>query len=135
MNRETLIIDDDKIMCIMHERLCRLYKLPKPRAFTTAQEALAYILANDHPCQSYTILLDINMPVMNGWQFLEALGGYELSADIYLILLSSSVDRSDMERATGYPLVDAFVSKPLNTSKIQLLLQDSKLRERTDVLS
>lgn len=135
MNRETLIIDDDKIMCIMHERLCRLHKLPAPRAFTTAQEALDYILANNHPCQSFTILLDINMPVMNGWQFLEALGGYELLADIYLILLSSSVDRSDMERAKEYPLVDAFISKPLNTSKVQLLLEDTKLRERTDVLN
>ncbi len=135
MNRETLIIDDDKIICILHEKLCRIHNLPSPRAFTTAEEALAYLLEKNSSCQSFTILLDINMPGMNGWQFLEALGGYELFADMYLILLSSSIDGRDMERAREYPLVNAFISKPLNTSKLQLLLEDTKLFERTDVLS
>lgn len=135
MNRKTLIIDDDKIICILHKKLCQRHKLPSPRAFTTAKEALAYLLEKNTSCQSFTILLDINMPGMNGWQFLEALGAYEIVADIYLILLSSSIDNSDMERAREYPLVNAFMSKPLNTSKLQILLEDTKLFARTDVLS
>jgi CheY-like chemotaxis protein len=134
MKSETLIIDDDKIICILHERLCKIYQLPSPRSFTRAAEALAYIEARNNPGQNFTILLDINMPEMNGWQFLEVLGNKELQADIFLILLSSSVDKSDREQAKSYPLVDAFISKPLDTSKIQGLMEDKKLLERIDNL-
>jgi CheY-like chemotaxis protein len=134
MKSETLIIDDDKIICILHEKLCNIYQLPSPRSFTRASEALAYIRGRNNPGQSFTILLDINMPEMNGWQFLEVLGNKKLHADIYLILVSSSVDKSDREQAKSYPLVDAFISKPLDTCKIRGLMEDKKLLERTDTL-
>jgi len=134
MKSETLIIDDDKIICILHEKLCNIYQLPSPRSFTRAAEALAYIQARNNPGQSFTILLDINMPEMNGWQFLDVLSNEELRASIYLVLLSSSVDKSDREQAKSCPLVDAFISKPLDTSKINGLMADEKLLERIDTL-
>jgi CheY-like chemotaxis protein len=134
MKSETLIIDDDKIICILHEKLCKIYQLPSPRSFTRAGEALAYIQARNNPDRSFTILLDINMPEMNGWQFLQALGKEELHADIYLVLLSSSVDKGDREQAKFYPLVDAFISKPLDTSKVRGLMEDIKLLERIGAL-
>jgi len=57
------------------------------------------------------ILLDINMPIMNGWEFLD-----EFKCKIYII--SSSVFSNDINKARSYPLVKDFISKPLNVEKI-----------------
>lgn len=58
------------------------------------------------------ILLDINMPVMNGWEFLDALS-QEATATFRLYVVSSSVNPEDIRRAESYPIVSGFISKPL----------------------
>jgi CheY-like chemotaxis protein len=67
------------------------------------------------------IFLDLNMPVMDGWQFLEALGAVELKKDIYLVMLTSSVYREDKIKASQFELVNAFESKPLTTEKYRAI--------------
>jgi len=129
MKQETLIIDDDKIMCLLHEKLCQLHYLPQPKTFMRADEALTYILRNNHSSNSFTLLLDINMPEMNGWQFLDTLQQEEIFMNLYIILLTSSVETSDEEQAGKYPLVHAFISKPLDGRKIRTLLKDQRLME------
>ena len=58
------------------------------------------------------ILLDINMPVMNGWELLDALKQVELpSCRLYVV--SSSINPEDMSRAESYSIVSGFISKPL----------------------
>ncbi|MBK0377875.1 response regulator [Mucilaginibacter segetis] len=69
------------------------------------------------------ILLDINMPIMNGWEFLDEYKRLNLDplgkSKIYII--SSSVFSNDINKARSYPLVKDFVSKPLNVEKIKEL--------------
>lgn len=130
MRRETLIIDDDALFCLLNEKLCKIHGFPEARKFTNAERALEYLLNHNTEEYAYTILLDINMPVMNGWEFLEALAAETLLADVYLILLSSSIDNSDKEKSEGYPLVDGFVTKPLDADKMEQLKEDALLRER-----
>jgi CheY-like chemotaxis protein len=69
------------------------------------------------------ILLDINMPRMNGWEFLEEYERLRLDplkkSKIYIV--SSSVFSNDIDKAKSYPLVKDFVSKPLNIEKIKEL--------------
>ena len=66
------------------------------------------------------ILLDINMPIMNGWEFLDEFKRINLDplgkCKIYII--SSSVFSNDINKARSYPLVKDFISKPLNVEKI-----------------
>lgn len=71
------------------------------------------------------ILLDINMPIMNGWEFLEEYKRLKLDetgkSKIYII--SSSVFSNDINKAKSYSLVKDFVSKPLNIEKIRELFE------------
>jgi CheY-like chemotaxis protein len=66
------------------------------------------------------ILLDINMPIMNGWEFLDEYKRLNIDPQgktkIYII--SSSVFSNDINKARSYPLVKDFISKPLNVDKI-----------------
>src|ERR1700753_3183939 len=66
------------------------------------------------------ILLDINMPIMNAWEFLDEYKRLNIDplgkSKIYII--SSSVFSNDINKARSYPLVKDFISKPLNVDKI-----------------
>jgi CheY-like chemotaxis protein len=73
------------------------------------------------------ILLDINMPIMNGWEFLDEYKRLEIDplgkCKIYII--SSSVFSNDINRAKSYPLVKNFISKPLSVEKIKEMFTDN----------
>lgn len=73
------------------------------------------------------ILLDINMPIMNGWEFLDEYKRLELDplgkTKIYII--SSSVFSNDINKAKSYPLVKNFISKPLSVDKIKEMFNDN----------
>ncbi|MBD1394250.1 response regulator [Mucilaginibacter glaciei] len=69
------------------------------------------------------ILLDINMPIMNGWEFLDEYKRLNLDplSKSKIFIISSSVFSNDINKARSYPLVKDFVSKPLNVEKIKEL--------------
>ena len=71
------------------------------------------------------ILLDINMPIMNGWEFLDEYKRLNIDPEgnckIYII--SSSVFSNDINKSKSYPLVKDFISKPLNIEKIKELFK------------
>jgi len=66
------------------------------------------------------ILLDINMPVMNGWDFLDEYKrlGIDPTGRSRIFIISSSVFSNDINKARSYKLVNNFISKPLNVDKI-----------------
>jgi len=66
------------------------------------------------------ILLDINMPIMNGWEFLDEYTRLNIdpSGKSKVFIISSSVFSNDINKARSYPLVKDFISKPLNVDKI-----------------
>jgi len=66
------------------------------------------------------ILLDINMPIMNGWEFLDEFTKLKLDAlgKTRIFIISSSVFSNDIARAKSYPIVKDFVSKPLTSEKV-----------------
>lgn len=68
------------------------------------------------------ILLDINMPIMNGWQFLEEFKNREM--DIYgirIFVVSSSINQDEIDRANAYKYVNGYIFKPLTMDKIKEL--------------
>ncbi|MFT4832650.1 MAG: CheY-like chemotaxis protein [Psychroserpens sp.] len=68
------------------------------------------------------IFLDLNMPIMNGWEFLDELKTMNLKKKIGVYIVSSSIDRMDEEKSRNYDMVIDFISKPLTTNKLQQLL-------------
>jgi CheY-like chemotaxis protein len=75
------------------------------------------------------ILLDINMPLMNGWEFLDEYSRQNIdpAGKTKIFIISSSVFSNDINKAKSYPLVKDFISKPLNIEKIRELFEQEKL--------
>lgn len=73
---------------------------------------------------SLIIFCDVNMPVMNGWQFLDVLSSFisENDLKICVILMSSTIDTRDIENAKNYPFLADFITKPLNIERVQNIL-------------
>ena len=65
------------------------------------------------------ILLDINMPIMDGWEFLQIFSKrfHKQFTEVKIAIVSSSVNPADFEKAKEYPFVIDFISKPI-TSEI-----------------
>ncbi|MEN9686272.1 MAG: hypothetical protein RLZZ28_2058 [Bacteroidota bacterium] len=72
------------------------------------------------------IFLDINMPVMNGWEFLEEYGKFShlLPRPIALYVVSSSVDSSDIQKSRSYQTVTDYLVKPVNRNKFRELIEN-----------
>ena len=63
-------------------------------------------------------LMDINMPVLDGWQLLDLLSVSHGQRQCSFYVVSSSIDSADMERAKEYPMVREYLSKPMTIAKI-----------------
>ncbi len=113
---KVLIIDDDDIVRLVQGKLIQNCNVCKdPLKFKRASEALEYLnsasVEND-----YLLLLDINMPMMDGWEFLEAIEKMAVKDNIYVFMVTSSIDYNDKEKAKNYKRIINFIEKPI-TSK------------------
>ena len=124
--QRVLLIDDDEInnfICI--NILTKIGFSESVKAFESGLDALDYLkeLLSQGKTEELpqVIFLDINMPIMNGWDFLEAYKELEKPHKIALFMLSSSIYKADVERASKYDDVVEFVTKPLNEGSINAL--------------
>lgn len=122
--KNILLVDDDKVTNLMHRRLIKHTGLiDEINVATDGAAALEYIEARDAAGDPLPelILLDINMPRMNGFEFLEnyaVLPDQIRKSSTLIIMLSTSVLRADHDRATADPNVYAFVNKPVKSDDI-----------------
>lgn len=117
----TYIIDDDAISLFLIEQMLRLEGVGSPiRTFAGAEEALRVLLAAPVAEAPAVVLLDLNIPVMSGWDFLEALAPHAaaLAGRCRVYLLTSSLALADMDRAQGHALVAGVIHKPLGEAEI-----------------
>ncbi|MFD1079647.1 response regulator, partial [Longispora fulva] len=91
--------------------------------FKNAPEALNYVRKHNSKTTPLLILLDINMPKMSGWDFLDLLQKEELEAEPLVVMVTSSINSSDRERAGTYPMVIDYLEKPLNKADCNSLNQ------------
>lgn len=120
------IIDDDKIYVNLVKKIIEIKKLSKNLLiFKNGKEALDHfklILENaTEDVLPDIIFLDINMPVMDGWEFLNEFikikNNFEKKITLYVV--SSSIDPRDLERAKSFNLVTDYLIKPIELKKFE----------------
>lgn len=127
--RRVLLIDDSKNDNFFHNRVLRKHDFAEEVVIKDkAADALAYLstmIQGQYP-QPDLILLDINMPGMDGWEFIESYR--ELSeaqqGKIVLLMLSVSLNPSDSDRAKLEPLINGFVNKPISAKSLEKITND-----------
>lgn len=121
-----MLIDDDPIVNMVSKTLLqRNYPGIVIHTFLKAEDALQFLkTSKDHPA---LILLDVVMPEMNGWQFLDEFE--KLPEKPPVCMLSSSLRKSDHEEAKKYSSVIDFIIKPLDTEKIKTVMQFLKISQ------
>lgn len=127
-----LLVDDDEINNFISIKLIKKALLNTDIMACLhgkyAIDLLLDIQKNDPSRMPDYILLDINMPIMNGWEFLDEYTRLNVDplnkCKVYII--SSSVFSNDINKARSYPVVKDFISKPLNVEKIKELFEVAK---------
>ena len=126
--KTVLLVDDDPLACFVHERLIRLVR-PTSEVVShySGEEAISFIRKGieESATAPELVFLDINMPGMNGWGFLEHYQKIDwkgVSSPI-LCMLTASGNPDDEVRARSYLEVADFVRKPLTTNQINSLLK------------
>lgn len=115
------LIDDEAFDQKMYQRIiARTHLVGETRSFLAADHALDHL--KTHPDEAVdAIFLDINMPRMTGFEFLEEATA-ELGpafAKVCIVMLTTSLDPSDRARAERFDVVKDFLNKPLTAADVQ----------------
>jgi CheY-like chemotaxis protein len=121
-----LIIDDNYIDRLVARKILEAHFQNPPIAeVENAQNGITWLQSNaQQALDNIYILLDIRMPEINGFGFLDIF--VTLNEDIrkktQIVMLSSSIDTSDIEQAATYVCVKRLIEKPLNPKQLEALL-------------
>ncbi len=122
---ETFIVDDDEMTVYLHKVFVTQNNFDlQPHVFYHGKSTMEYLKANYDPNKLYCVFLDINMPIMDGWEFLDSLNKENMKKNIWVIMLTSSVNPVDRKKADSYDQVLEYIEKPLNDSKLKMLKQN-----------
>ncbi len=129
-----LLIDDDEATNFLHARLLRKAEVSNHiMVCESGKEALEYLSQESRFPNISTesslpdlIFLDVNMPTMNGWEFLEAYQQMEIGqrGDIPIVMLTTTLTLQDREKACQHTGIVGFINKPLNPVALRTLLQE-----------
>ncbi|RZK78031.1 MAG: response regulator [Pedobacter sp.] len=121
------VIDDDKIYSFGIKKLMSITNFCKEViSFVNGKEALDYLvpLVDDPQALPDVILLDLNMPIIDGWQFLDEFVQYKLAKEVTIYIVSSSIDVADYDKAASYSVISNFYVKPVRTADLHEMMAD-----------
>ena len=115
-------VDDDSIALMLCKKIITKIEFAKEiLTFENGEQLIEYfdelfiVSKSEKVNYPKLIFLDLNMPIMDGWQFLEEFISkkYHLFFDLKVIILSSTIDPDDINRSKTFPMVLGFSSKPI----------------------
>ena len=123
------IIDDDPIFIYGTKRLmAEIDFYDEVVIFQDGQDAIDGLNAITENGETFpsVILLDLNMPIMNGWEFLESFTKIpnDNSEKVVVYIVSSSVDPRDLERIKNYKVVNNYILKPISKEDLRTVLEN-----------
>ena len=115
MTKHIIIIDDDPIsIVILKKNLELIHVMHEIKTYGNGKEALTYFKEEYQANENYIIFLDINMPKMNGWDFLKKTETFLIPQNSTIYLLTSSINKLDKEKASQFPIIKQYLSKPIS---------------------
>lgn len=129
MNKvKAYIVDDDEVYKMGIKRLIkRIDLINHVQFYENGKPAIDALLENKDDVLKLpdVILLDINMPVMDGWEFLEKFNSIKLQLvkGIHIYMISSSINPRDIEKAKNYEDVTEYLEKPVTLEEIQKMVE------------
>lgn len=118
-NIEVLLADDDILVHFLFKKMTNTISYySNLSVFNHGKELLDYLEMKIETNTRFLIFLDINMPVMNGWDFLESIKTKSKFSDLSVVMLTSSIDQEDVNKAFEFDHVFHFETKPISKDKL-----------------
>lgn len=127
MNLKTIwVVDDDPIYQIIVNKIIKKSELFfNVSSFKNGKEAIDSLknALDKNDVLPNIILLDINMPIMDGWEFMDemVLLKSQINEPINIYIVSSSIASEDKGKAKDYPQIVAYLSKPISANDLILI--------------
>jgi len=123
------IIDDDPIFVFGTTKMMKLANFCNSfMVFQNGEEAINHlkpIIESNDTSLPDVILLDLNMPIMDGWQFLDEFTSIPTQKEVTIYIVTSSIDPYDMEKAKNYDSITNYLIKPITSERLQEILSES----------
>lgn len=97
-------------------------------SFNNGEDAISYMVEHGGEEKDYLLFLDINMPGLSGWDVLDTLEELKFPANLKVIIITSSIERSDKEKAKKYDSIIDFWVKPFNIMDFVKLKDKEELK-------
>ncbi|UZD22890.1 response regulator [Algoriphagus halophytocola] len=132
MRTDLILVDDDPISLLISKHLIEKawpsQDVLRVMTFNVPVDCLSYLshLKNGQNVRigALKILLDLNMPEIDGWKFMNLLDKIDPEKLIKVVIHSSSKNPKDMELAFSYSRVVNYIPKPMDSAKVSQLLND-----------
>ena len=119
-----MIIDDDEVFIAIDKIIIIKSGLSlDPLLFVNPGKALKFLEEEGNTDQKFLIFLDLDMPIITGWDFLEKIKDYPGAKNFQVVLISSAIERNNAERAKRNSQVIQYIEKPLSIEKCKEILQ------------
>lgn len=123
------LIDDDPITIFSVKKLIEITQIAKTIvSFRNGHEALEFFNNMENQIHPDLILLDLNMPIVDGWEFMDAYSKLNLNNEVVIYVMTSSINPSDAKKVKAYNQKFSFqvkhLIKPINKDKLQTLAKE-----------
>ena len=125
---KVMLVDDDNITNMFNERIVKKsFPSFEINVQTDASQALDIIKSYHY--KPDIVLLDLNMPIFNGFDFLKSISAINLESIPVIFVVSSSRDPKEIDRANSYKVVAGYHAKPLTKEKVKGLVNTYQIME------